>query len=181
MSFSLSNQGIMFHYDDPKIDQIEIVDVAHALSNICRFGGHTERFYSVAEHSVLCSELVAPKFALSALLHDAHEAYVLDVPTPLKRMMPQYMEIERRFEITLRQKFGVPVELSPAVKKADAQALWIERYQLLPPHDGWWEKPEDLVLPERKLSCYPPHIAKAVFLQRFYDLVNNVQVRGDRV
>jgi hypothetical protein len=152
---------------------IDIVDIAHALGNQCRFAGHTNKFYSVAEHSVLVSSLVPPKFALQGLLHDAHEAYMTDVPTPMKQCLPDYAALELKVEARLRWALGVPAEFDPCVKDADREALWIEREQLLPPNPAWerpeWERPPPRMLPVY-LNCFPPHIAKAVFLQRYYDL-----------
>jgi 5'-deoxynucleotidase YfbR-like HD superfamily hydrolase len=68
-------------------------DIAHALSNICRYAGHTKRFYSVAEHCVVMAELF-PDEAKAALLHDAAEAYFGDLPRPIKQMFPQFREME---------------------------------------------------------------------------------------
>lgn len=73
---------------DPRQDEIDGNDIAHALSHICRFAGHVRIFHSVAFHSVLVSELVAtfhPGLALAAMYHDAAEAYIADIPRPVKR------------------------------------------------------------------------------------------------
>jgi hypothetical protein len=80
--------GRRFHFLDPKIDEISIEDIAHALSNVCRFTGHTKRFYSVAEHSCLVSALCDNR--LEGLLHDASEAYMSDLSSPLKMLVPDY-------------------------------------------------------------------------------------------
>jgi hypothetical protein len=77
--------GRAFYPLDPRPEDIDPVDIAHALSLICRYGGHSSRFYSVAEHCVLMSHAVAPEHALWALLHDATEAYLGDMIRPLKR------------------------------------------------------------------------------------------------
>ncbi len=76
----------MFYPLDPHPEDVHIVDIAHALANICRFGGHAKRFYSVAQHSVLVSRIVEPEDALHGLMHDAAEAYVGDVVRPIKHM-----------------------------------------------------------------------------------------------
>src|SRR4051812_44303587 len=75
---------------------IDIEDIAHALSNQCRFSGHCQRFYSVAEHSLRVAELVTPQHKLWALLHDASEAYLVDLPTPIKRTLEEYRNAENR-------------------------------------------------------------------------------------
>ena len=87
--------GIYFDLADPKPEQIEITDIAGALSKICRFGGHCYRFYSVAEHCYHCS-MVAEASPLALLLHDAAEAFTGDIVKPLKIMLPEFAAIERR-------------------------------------------------------------------------------------
>ena len=77
--------GLHFDYRDIMRNEVKIEDIAHALSHLCRFGGHVPRFYSVAQHSVIVSHLVPPEHALGALLHDATEAFVQDVVRPVKR------------------------------------------------------------------------------------------------
>jgi hypothetical protein len=89
---------------DPKIEAIDILDIAHALSNICRFGGHCSEFYSVAEHSILVSVLCPPELKLAGLLHDAAEAYLGDIPTPLKSLAFRGAEI-KLMEVIYR-KYG---------------------------------------------------------------------------
>ncbi|MCD3082574.1 deoxyribonucleoside 5-monophosphate phosphatase [Salmonella enterica subsp. enterica serovar Enteritidis] len=96
MSFIQTLSGKQFDYLSATIDDIDIEDIAVALSNICRFSGHLPEFYSVAQHSVLCSQLVSPEFAFEALMHDAAEAYCQDIPAPLKALLPDYREIEKR-------------------------------------------------------------------------------------
>ena len=115
---------------NPNPDAICIDDIAHALSNLCRFTGHTLRFYSVAEHSVRASELVDPEHQLAALLHDASEAYLVDIPTPVKIMMPQYREWEYKLMRVIAEKFGFRYPLHRQVEKADKALLkaeWMEQ------------------------------------------------------
>lgn len=111
---------------DPDPDTILITDIAHALSQLPRFGGHLPRFYSVAQHSMACAELVAPEHKLQALLHDASEAYLLDVPSPLKALLPEYRKLEQRFMEVIAKKFGFAWPLAEEVKLADHTMLHTE-------------------------------------------------------
>ncbi len=130
MSFIQTLSGKQFDYLSATIDDIDIEDIAVALSNICRFSGHLPEFYSVAQHSVLCSQLVSPEFAFEALMHDAAEAYCRDIPAPLKALLPDYREIEKRTDQLIRFKFGLPLEEASVVKYADLTMLATERRDL---------------------------------------------------
>lgn len=110
---------------DPQPEDILIEDIAHQLSNHCRFGGTSRQFYSVAEHSVTVSELSTDD-PFGGLMHDASEAYLCDIPTPLKNLLPNYLEIEGRFMRTIADKFGFKYPLTDSVLKADEIALQIE-------------------------------------------------------
>jgi len=79
--------GRRVHLLNPSPDEIAIEDIAHALSHACRFAGHVPSYYSVAQHSVLVSELLDERTALWGLLHDASEAYLHDLTRPLKRAL----------------------------------------------------------------------------------------------
>src|SRR5580704_106133 len=92
---------------DPRPEDIDINDIAISLSNLCRFGGHVDYFWSVAAHSLLVAQLLPRPLKLAGLLHDAAEAYIVDIPRPLKLLLPQYMEIEHRIEAAIGAKFGV--------------------------------------------------------------------------
>ena len=128
-----------FYPLEPKIEDIEIKDIAHALGNICRFTGHVNQFYSVAQHSVIVSHLCQPENALAGLLHDASEAYLSDIARPVKytEKMEGYREIEALLEKTINEKFGIPYPMSADVKYADDMALLAEGYQLFKPIPNW--------------------------------------------
>lgn len=130
MCFIQTLSGKQFDYLSATIDDIDIEDIAVALSNICRFSGHLPEFYSVAQHSVLCSQLVSPEFAFEALMHDAAEAYCQDIPAPLKALLPDYREIEKHTDQLIRFKFGLPLEEASVVKYADLTMLATERRDL---------------------------------------------------
>jgi hypothetical protein len=166
---TLSGNHIDFRNINP--DQITIEDIATALSNCCRFAGHLPEFYSVAQHSVLTSLLVSPEFALEALLHDAQEAYVCDIPSPLKMLLPDYRQIENYVESVIRSKFGLPETMSEPVKYADLIMLATER-QELDIHDGS-EWPVLAGIPVTDLftiNPLRPGQAYGLFMKRFADL-----------
>lgn len=104
----LMPSGRPFWPIDPRADEIDIEDIAFSLSHLCRFGGHCKRFYSVAEHSVYVSRLVSPEAALWGLLHDASEAYVGDMPRPLKRMLPEFVMMEGKVQQAVAERFSLP-------------------------------------------------------------------------
>jgi phage pi2 protein 07 len=114
--------GLEFDFVDPKPEQVCIEDIAHALSNICRFTGHTPNHYSVAEHSILVSYYVEPQNRLLALLHDASEAYLGDVASPLKQLLPEYKKLEEKVANVIFEALGVDIVTNKAyndVKLAD--------------------------------------------------------------
>jgi len=130
MSFIQTLSGKHFDYLNAQTDDVDIEDIATALSNICRFAGHLPEFYSVAQHSVLCSQIVPQEYAFEALLHDAAEAYCQDIPAPLKRLLPDYRRIETLVDDLIRSKFGLPLHQSDLVKYADLTMLATERRDL---------------------------------------------------
>jgi 5'-deoxynucleotidase YfbR-like HD superfamily hydrolase len=189
--------GRAFDLLDPQPEQIDIVDIAHSLSNLCRFTGHAAVFYSVAQHSCLVAELTRDLWRsehgaeppdvvlLAALLHDAAEAYVGDVSTPLKRAMREisfghfsYDQIEARVHKAIAARFGIhPPEVSPLpdfrehcdalIKRADLIALATEHRDLFnsPTPRSW-----GLELPDAwpgRVDPWPPHVARREFLQTF--------------
>lgn len=127
MSFIKTFSGKHFYYDRINKDDIDINDIAVSLSNICRFAGHLSHFYSVAQHAVLCSQLVPQEFAFEALMHDATEAYCQDIPAPLKRLLPDYKRMEEKIDAVIREKYGLPPVMSTPVKYADLIMLATER------------------------------------------------------
>src|ERR1039457_6405429 len=111
--------GLRFWPLAPNPDDILIADIAHALAHQCRFGGHAWKFYSVAKHSVHVSQLCPPEHALWGLLHDASEAYLVDLPRPLK-LLPEfapYREAERRSQRAVAVRFGLPEEQPASVRR----------------------------------------------------------------
>lgn len=130
--------GKAFYALSPTLDSIDIEDIAHALSMLCRYGGHCTAFYSVAEHCVLMSYAVSPENALWALLHDSTEAYMGDLIRPIKRQMPAYAEAEADLMLAICQKFGLDWPQPAEVKEADTRILLDEREVLLGPSPQKW-------------------------------------------
>jgi len=118
--------GKKFYPFNPQADQIDIVDIAHSLSRICRFGGHIEQFYSVAQHSVLVSDMVPLEYATEALLHDASEAYIGDIVSPVKRGFPDLQTVEESIQRVIAYKFNLDYPFSEYTKEADLLALATE-------------------------------------------------------
>ena len=167
----LLRSGNYFDLQDPSASRFEVTDIAHALSNICRFTGHTQHFYSVAEHSVLCSYLVPHEDRMIALMHDAAEAFIGDVSSPLKKMLPDYKAIERRVEEHVFSTLGLPYPFPPSVKKADRIMLRLEQSQLMRNEDRWEGTEDGEGLPDGQyLRCRTPAVAMSAFMARFYEL-----------
>lgn len=107
-------------------EQIDINDIALSLSNQCRFAGHTPRFYSVAEHSLLVSDQLPDELKLWGLLHDATECYISDIPSPVKQLIPEISYLEMLVMEAIAIKFNLPFENfkePAAVKSADLKIL----------------------------------------------------------
>lgn len=116
--------GIYVNVFDPTPEMFTIEDIAHSLSMQPRFGGHYPVFYSVADHCLNCAHLIKEReLKLCALLHDASEAYLLDLPKPIKMNIPQYNEIEDKLMKVIAAKFDFPYPLPQAVKDIDKQML----------------------------------------------------------
>ena len=117
--------GIYIDPFDPKPEDIEIIDIAHALSQMPRFGGHLPGFYSVAQHSIDVLNYLTSRDKLAGLLHDASEAYILDIPRPIKHRLSNYKACELKLMKVIAKKFGFKYPLSKEVKLADeAQLQW---------------------------------------------------------
>ena len=161
---------------DPDPDQLDAGDIARALANQCRFGGHCRVFYSVAQHSVIVSELVERRGGdaedvFAALMHDASEAYLGDMPHPLKHRSPlgaAFKAAEEQLEHAIRDRFRIKADV-PEIKRADRALLATERRAF---SDERWHWPElDGVEPlELELEAWSPDEAAEAFARRFAEL-----------
>lgn len=170
--------GIQFYPLDPKPEEIHIVDIAHSLSNLCRYGGHSKIFYSVAQHSInmvnyLKTQTDDPKILLDAALHDASEAYLLDIPRPLKKFLYEYKNYENKLQKVIYTKYGLDSKISSIVKQADDDILSYEASILMSCYT-WNENPIDLShivkIEERKNSE-----VKEEYLTILRELIKNVK------
>lgn len=171
--------GHRFWPADPWPEDVHFEDIAHALACENRFGGHLPEPYSVAQHCYHASMLVTQHLggsteeAMQALMHDAAEAYVKDIPRPLKTVLPEYRTIERGVWQAIATRFGIKQELTPRVKKADEWMLAIERRQLFPTSHGplWVLGGEmDVSIPEITINFMPWKMAKTRFIGRYLQL-----------
>jgi 5'-deoxynucleotidase YfbR-like HD superfamily hydrolase len=170
--------GKKFYPLNPKPEDVDIIDIAHALSNKCRFTGHTSSFYSIAQHCYLVSNLLADVDAplevqLQGLLHDASEAYLPDVASPIKRYIAGFHQIEANVEHAIALSFGLPLTFDARVKEADRMALFIEASLFI--EGDVHTKPtkaeqERLTTAMRRPRSWEPARAKWMFMHRFDEL-----------
>jgi len=154
------------------VEQINIFDIANALSMLCRFGGHIHTFYSVAEHSVRVSRIGDQSNALWKLLHDATEAYLVDLPRPIKRSRyfgELYRLAESEAEIIIAEKFTLPLPMPKEVKECDEILLLTEQRDLLGPQiEPWQIKVKPL---EETIVPLAPAEARDAFLFRYEEII----------
>lgn len=176
--------GRAFSLLEPQPDDVTIEDIAHALSMLCRFGGHVRDFYSVAQHSVLVS-IVVERFQpanralhLAGLMHDGSEAYLIDLPRPIKRMagFEAYKVTEQRVEWAIRERFGLSTDVPDvlAIKAADEMLLRTECRDLMGPrHPAWTRElhPDHGTTMPEIIAPLAPKEAEQLFLERWQDLL----------
>jgi hypothetical protein len=151
--------GIYVNVFEPTQEMFCIEDIAHSLSQQCRFGGHLPKYYSVAQHCIIMSQYMHKSLKLQALLHDASEAYLLDIPTPIKKGLLNYKEIEERLMTELSVKFGFQYPLHEAVKEVDEYMLQWEWSRLMLSEDTFPD-----------IECWSPNDAKEMFISTFENL-----------
>ena len=165
--------GRIYFPADPKPEHLNLLDISHHLSMLCRFTGATREFYSVAEHSVHVSMVVPKEHAFTALLHDATEAYIADINRPVKVEMPDYKRIEQANWRALCQRYGLPDIMPDCVKQADTEVLVAEMAKLMPKrksdNDGGMWFPGVVAAPV-KIRALSPNRARYLFWHRLAEL-----------
>jgi hypothetical protein len=137
--------GGRFYPLDPRPEEVFLLDIAQSLSKQCRYLGHSLRFYSVAQHSTICATILlgshGPLMAMQGLLHDAAEAYLGDLISPLKigtRIGEMYLEHEAKLHDVIMTRFGLFAgDLPDPVKEADRRVLATEAKTLVASTKGW--------------------------------------------
>lgn len=163
-----THSGKQFWYTTEDLEGICIEDIAHALAHNCRYTGQCEYFYSVGEHSLNVAELLPGNLKLWGLLHDASEAYLSDIASPAKQLLPDYKRLEHGIMCRIALKFGLPEGFwdSPEVKAADWAQLKTESRALLPSQGKDWYFP-----PVVGEGLYPsglkPDTVRELFLAKF--------------
>lgn len=156
---------------DPQPEDIHIDDIAQALSLQCRFGGHVPHFYSVAQHSVMVSNVVPEKHALWGLLHDASEAYIADILSPIKWQLPDYQATERRFMAAVCERFAMAEEMPPEVKAADLRLLATEKRDIKR-DKGHWQVLDGVKPLGAVIMPLSPEQSRRLFMMRYRGLVH---------
>ena len=162
--------GFQFWPLDPRPEEIHVIDIAHSLANQCRYAGHCKSFYSVAQHSVMVSRIVPPEHALWGLLHDAAEAYLVDLPRPVKRYSligDQYRIVESALMRQVALRFKLSESEPDCVRHADDVALMTEKRDLMPGRLKW----RDFAVPlQETIIPLNPVEAEGEFLLRAGEL-----------
>lgn len=193
MTWIQTVSGRQFWPLEPKADDVDIGDIAHALSMKCRYSGHTQKFYSVAEHSVHIANKAlldgwSPHTALWGLLHDAAEAYLPDIARPIKDAMPGFAAIEEGVERAVANRLACDVPSwflqvirEDIIKVYDTRILLDEKAAMMPHTPADWgievngEPAKPLGV---KIMGWCPTEAKVRFLRAFDNLVNLIQGRA---
>lgn len=188
--------GLYVDTKNPDPATISLVDIAHALAATCRYGGHCQSFYSVAEHAVFCSIRaqrvgLGKLWQLAALHHDDAEAYLGDIPRPLKPLLGTvYTELSDQMDLAvceaLELPFAGPLFHAKAIKSIDTWALLVEARFLLPSQGkGWYlgeqgahawgleEQPSRIVVPDYWRGGISPSAAKRLYLDRHAELTSD--------
>lgn len=169
--------GKIFDLLNPTVEMIDIIDIAHAGSQLCRFTGHTKYHYSIAQHEWLGSYLVPQENALEFLLHDAAESFCSDISRPLKHMTAMgdlYRPIEDKIQNLIRIKYGLPKVQSSVIHTVDNMMLFAEKRQLMfgrpEPNDLGQVCIDTTREADVKIVQMSPIQVKNAFLSRFIEL-----------
>lgn len=178
-------------YVDPlnlQIEDVVVADIAHALSNQCRYSGHVRSFLSVAQHAVMCYRLAASMGAsyteqYAVLHHDDAEAYLQDMARPLKEdpaFGQRYRGAEQRAEKVIAEAVGFVYPFPEIVKVVDTMMLAAERRDLMP-QNGVWEVLNGVEVPEETVVPWKPEMAERLFLREHTKLLNCLELERKQV
>lgn len=185
--------GERFWPTKPKEEDVDIEWIAHSLAHLCRFCGHTKRFYSVAQHSVLVSTLpittdfilqlrdvpdLGRKTVLAKLFHDSPETVISDIARPVKyipNFAKVYLPIENKIQRCVYRKLGIPwlKVINDEVKRCDDILCFWEIRDLIRGHSNYFQIPVDISLPRTKIKPVGSKAAKQMFLKRYDEILNN--------
>lgn len=163
--------GRKFWPGNPRMEDITVFDIAHALAMKCRYNGHSQRFYSVAEHCVMLAGYARHKgwpveTQLHLLMHDGSEAYLPDVPRPIKHFFPDLIKMEHRLDAMIRQWCGLHSAVPPVVKELDSRIIRDERLAIMGPSSNDW-KTDALEALGVVVHAVDPSEAERLFLNSF--------------
>jgi hypothetical protein len=183
MTWILTRSSRKFDLARPTADMVDPADIAHSLSMQCRFNGHTNRYYSVAQHCYLVADMVPAEHQLAALLHDATEAYVGDMVRPLKEGMRDwahchglacpYEVTEQRVWEAICERFDLDPALPTSVKHADLVALATEKRDLMPYHPEPWPCLTGIAPHPAYIAPWQPSYAAIHYHSRLLQLMSN--------
>lgn len=173
-SWTQTSSGLQFFPFNPDRNKFLITDIAHSLSMVNRYNGHTPLPYSVAQHCVYVSLECDPKDAFWGLMHDASEAYIGDLISPVKRFMPAYTEVEDVIMAAVCRTFGMDLKMPDSVKKADLTVLAAEARDLFPVKPADWKLPYPPVA--RKIKPVGWRAAQRMFLGRYNELAHDLGI-----
>lgn len=162
----------------PDASAIDIRDIAHSLALQVRFAGHTAEPYSIAQHSVLVSYMVPKQYALWGLLHDASEAYLVDLPRPIKHhpAMAAYRDAEAVLMKAVCDHFCLEYPEPPSVKAADRVILYLEIQQLFRQLPEWVHIPSEILAISMPIP-WPYRVAEKTFMDRYVELVDGPELQ----
>lgn len=171
-SYIRLKSGIKFSYTHPTIAMVNLEDIVWSLSHLPRFLAHTDKPYSILRHSILVHDLAPDECKLEALAHDFSESLCADIPSPLKRLLPDYCAIEQRVEKVIVRKFGLRFPYPSPVKTCDLIALATEMKQLCGGRDDYKDMPYPPA--DIKITLWSPEKTRREFMKRWTKLSKHV-------
>lgn len=162
------SSGAKFDLVDLESNEFKVLDLAQGISKLCRFGGACTEFYSVAQHSVLCAVYAPEHLKYQALMHDIHETITGDMPSPIKRNLPDYREFENRIAAFIRRRLDLPIDLDPLIHEIDMRMLVTEKRDIMAKCEHEWSSYMQQFDPyEDKITPWRESIALIAFMQSY--------------